>query len=79
LLNVGDHPFIKHESVINFSDARELNIEELEKLLQAKTHFVCKQLEPCSEALISKIQQGLVASKLTPRGIKEHCRRVWKL
>jgi hypothetical protein len=78
ILKVGDHPFIKHESVINYQDAREMPIDVVEQALATgTTQFVCIQLDPASEDLLKRVRQGLIDSKLTPKGIKAHCRKLW--
>jgi hypothetical protein len=80
ILNSGDHPFIKHESVINYQDAREMPIDAVEQALAARTaQFVCVQREPASEDLLKRVRQGLIDSKQTPKGIKAYCRKLWSL
>jgi len=80
ILVPGDHPFVRHESVINFSDAREMPINLVEQALQTRTkQFVCQPHDPCDAALLVRIQQGLLNSKQTPKGIKAHCKKVWGL
>ena len=50
----------------------------IEAALGAKIKsFVCTQHDPCSEALLNRIQQGLIASKQTPKGIKATCKKLW--
>lgn len=76
VLKRGDHPFVVHDSVINFSDAQEMPIDKVEQALAAKTdHFVCKLLDPCDARLLARIRQGLLDSSLTPKGIKSQCKR----
>ena len=78
VLKRGDHPFVVHDSVINFSDAQEMPIDKVEQALAAKTdHFVCKLLDHCDAGLLARIRQGLLDSRLTPKGIKAQCKRLW--
>lgn len=78
VLQVGDHAFIKHESVVNYLDAREMPINLVEQALQTRTNqFVCEPRDPCSVALLNRIQQGLITSKQTPKDIKARCKRLW--
>lgn len=78
VLKAGDHPFIKHDSVINFSDAREMPIDPVEQALSRRTvQFVCQPHDPCSAALLERIRKGLIASKQTPKGIKQKCKDLW--
>jgi len=54
-LKVGDHPFIKHESVIHYADARILDLRKVQAALDAKTRtFICRRHEPCSESLLTR-------------------------
>jgi hypothetical protein len=39
--------------------------------------YVCVQSEPCSPAVLARIRKGLLDSKHTPHGIKEHCQSLW--
>jgi hypothetical protein len=75
ILRPGDHRFIQHESVINFSDAREMPIDLVEQALKTKgTQFVCQAHDPCDAVLLARIKQGLIDSGKTPKGIKAHCK-----
>ncbi|MEM6251868.1 MAG: hypothetical protein AAF821_03000 [Cyanobacteria bacterium P01_D01_bin.156] len=62
ILNPGpDVPgFIVHESVINYRFARELNANDLVKLMPAGNRTVRGQ---CSQSVLTKIQAGGLASK----------------
>jgi hypothetical protein len=67
----GDHPFIKHESVILFADARKLDTRNIEAALNATSlAVVCKSHSACNPKLLKRIQEGLLLSKTVPRGIK---------
>ena len=78
VLQVGDHSFITHESVINYSDAREMPIPLVEQALQTRTsRFVCEPRDPCSASLLNRIQKGLITSKQTPKDIKARCKKLW--
>jgi hypothetical protein len=78
VLSVGDHRFIKHESVVRFADAREMKMELVEKLLSGRpTQFVGTLHDPCSETLLAKIRKGLLDSEMTPKEIKRKCKALW--
>jgi hypothetical protein len=80
VLKPGDHRFIKHDSVIKFSDAREMDVALVEQALRAQTtQFVCEAHDPCETELLIRIQQGLIDSKQTPKGIKATCKKLWGL
>jgi hypothetical protein len=77
-LNAGDHPFVTHPSVIFYNDAREIDLAQVEKALNAGIKsFVCTLHTPCSPQLLARIQQGLIVSKQTPKGIKAACKKLW--
>ena len=78
----GDHRFIKHDSVIMYADAREMRIDLVEQALsialgKPTNQFVCQAHDPCTPALLERIRQGLLASKQTPKGIKQKCKDLW--
>lgn len=78
ILKAGDHRFVDHDSVINYSDAREMPLDLVEQaLLVRTTQFVCKLHDPCKPEVLARIQQGLLDSKQTPKGIKAQCRKLW--
>ncbi len=78
VLTAADHRFIKHESVVRFSDAREMKIELVEKLLSSRPgQFVGVLHDPCSEKLLARIRQGLLDSPMTPKEIKRKCKEIW--
>ncbi len=80
ILKPGDHRFVRHDSVINFSDAREMAIDLVEQALQARTRqFVCEPHDPCDMKLLARIQRGLIDSRQTPKGIKASCKKLWGL
>ena len=80
ILNVGDHPFVKWPSVVFYRDAREVNLALVGKVLIAGIgSFVCTRHDPCSDAWMDRIRQGLMDSRQTPKGIKAIYRTLWKV
>ena len=78
VLKPGEHPYIKHDSIVYYTDAQVLDLNSVEAALNAKTRsFVCQDHESCSEALLKRIQKGLIDSPHTPKGIKKDCRILW--
>lgn len=71
VLKVGAHPFIKHETCVNYSDAQ---IVKVEALMRAATSGFFDIPDAMDSAVLSAIQQGLLESPLTPRKIKSFCR-----
>jgi hypothetical protein len=80
VLDVGDHPFVSHPSVIFYQDTRQMDLVLVESALTSGIrNFVCTRHASCSDALLERIRKGLIESKQTPKGIKELCRKLWKL
>lgn len=77
-LNKGDHSFVTHPSVIYYKDARELDLKLVETAITSGIKkFVCKAHDPCSPEMLKRVQEGLVKSKDTPKGIKATCKKLW--
>jgi hypothetical protein len=64
--------FVKRESVINYLDAREMNVEQLARLI-----CVGSRVPKCrfSSAILSQIQQGGMVSKRLPKVYKNALRK----
>jgi hypothetical protein len=72
VLQPGDHPFIRHSTVVNYSDARLVNTPQLDAAINAG---ICRQLDPVTPAVLNQIQAGLPLSPFTPNKIKAEYRR----
>ena len=70
-----DHPFIDRETVVNYNKAGSVCLERLKHEIEDGT---AKPEAPFSAHLLKTIQQGILDSARTPRGIKELCRRMWQ-
>ena len=68
LIEVGDHPFIQHQSSINYGEARIVQNDDLD--WNTKLGKI-EQLEPVDEAVLEKIRHGAEVSPY----ISEGCRR----
>jgi hypothetical protein len=78
VLEDGDHPFVKHPSVINYSDAQLIDLKAVETAIEKQPrHFVCKAHEPCSPELLKKIQDGMRRTKSPKKNIKQRCLDEW--
>ncbi|MHC5829591.1 MAG: hypothetical protein ACYT04_80140, partial [Nostoc sp.] len=64
-----DHPFIKHETVINYYDAQFAPISPIKQLIQKHNYSFD---EDCSENLLERIQKGLLNSRFTPKKFKTY-------
>ena len=65
VLNVGDHDFITHESVINYGDAK---IAETDKIKQAIKKQIFKPKKPITNNLLNRIIKGAKSSNAFPQG-----------
>jgi hypothetical protein len=78
VVNVGEHPFVSKESVVFYQKAKALDMNKVEAALKAKmSRIVCKQHQPCSQAFLSRVQKGLLASKSSPHDVKRYCEQAW--
>lgn len=79
VLNDGDHAFVKHSSVINYTDARLIDLKAVEMAIEKQPkNFVCKSHQPCSPALLKKIQDGMRQTKSSKKHIKQRCLAEWE-
>lgn len=67
-LRLGDHPFVRHASVMNYAQSR-ITTEQI--LSQQEINGAIEQREPCGEALLRDVRAGFSASPFTPRKILE--------
>ncbi len=67
LLNPGDHPFIRHESFVDYRFTRIESAEHIDARV-ADGSFDLK--EPCSPELIKRIIDGAIKSKRISREYK---------
>jgi len=73
VLQPGDHKFVKHETVISYSDTRIVSKSDLVRRVEDK-YF--EQRDDFSEDILRIIQQGLLSSPFTPNYIKEQCQEL---
>jgi hypothetical protein len=75
-LGPADHPFIRHQSAIRYSDAQIADVRTLRHDLAAGIVVAHK---PCSPATIGLVQAGILASPYTPKKIQTFCQELWRL
>ena len=73
LLQAGDHPFIEHDSYVDYRFTRLEQAEHLEGLVKNGT-FIPK--DDCSHGLIKRIISGALISRRIPREYKKLLERV---
>ena len=78
ILQPGEHPFIKIQSTILYSDSRHIDLLKLSEMLdKGSFKFTCAAHTKCNAQLLAKIQNGLLVSPYTPTDIKDFCRSAW--
>jgi hypothetical protein len=77
VIQAGEHPFVKHESVVMFADARVLDLNAIQKALDYnQTTYIASTHKKCSPTLLKKIQDGLLKSKQAAKDVKEFFRKI---
>jgi len=71
VLNIGDHPFVKHPSSVDYSSANFFLVPRIKRAIEKGR---CNLKEDLSRAVLERIQKGLSASQHTPNSIKAYCR-----
>lgn len=67
IIQHGDHPFIRHESVVAYHYARLICVD---KLTEWKIKHYIKSWPSVKQLLLRKIQQGAVDSEYTPQKVQ---------
>jgi hypothetical protein len=76
LVTPRDHPWIKHESVVMYADARIIDTVMLEEAIKTKPDDYMLQSE-CSVDFVNRIRGGLLRSQFTPNKIRGYCIKSW--
>lgn len=69
-----DHPFVRHQSMIMYSDSMIVELSVLEAHVQTG---IAVPRESCPPQILKLIQDGVLASPFTPRTIQDFF-RAWK-
>jgi hypothetical protein len=75
VLQPGDHPFIRHPSVVFFADARIVDARRLDQAIAAGK---CERHQPCSSELLAEVCKGIITSPHTPQKVIAFCKRAWR-
>lgn len=70
-IQVGEHPFIQHDTCAVYSDVRRTTVE---KLHQAEANRQLARRDGASAQLLGKLRAGLFASSRTPNTMREMAR-----
>ncbi len=68
ILNPGDHPFVQKPSVIFYADARKVDVRLLDDAVGSGSFRAHAAFQ---DAVLKRIQDGLLKSALTPKKIKD--------
>jgi hypothetical protein len=68
----GDHPTVCHTCVVYYRDAKFVDLAKLEVTIDASK---AKRTGPCPNALLLKIQDGLLVSRFTAKNFSEPLRQ----
>ena len=71
ILDVCDHPFIKHPSSVHYSTATFFRVDAIQRAIQCRQ---CHLKEDMSEGLLQRVRQGLFDSHFTVNAIRDYCR-----
>jgi len=71
LLAAGEHPFIRHESSVEFGGAKRLKVS---RLAAAAGDGRCRLLSDTSPELLRRVRAGLLVSPRTVRHIRDYAR-----
>ena len=71
ILMPGDHPFVQHKSVIFYPHAQITKIQDLNEAVQRNSGSI---RDPCTPAVLQRIQEGLLRSPFTPNKVKTFSR-----
>jgi len=75
-LVVGDHPFIRHPSAVDFGTATYFPAARLEEALSSGRATLAADMSP---ELLAQVQTGLLTSARTPNAIAAYCRLKFQL
>jgi mRNA-degrading endonuclease toxin of MazEF toxin-antitoxin module len=68
-LSIGDHPFIKWQSVISYAYAKIRTVEEIEATIKCGK---AKLMERVTDQLLKRVRKGLRDSDFTPNGVRRY-------
>jgi hypothetical protein len=70
-LDVGDHPFVRHPTNVDFGAATYFPVAKLERAVATGRASLDADL---SVDLLARVRRGLIESSHTPNDIVAHCR-----
>jgi len=74
ILAAGDHPFVRHDSSVDYGSATFLVVGKVQAAIKAGR---CHLQPDMSAALLEQVRKGLLASPRTMHAVVTHCREVF--
>jgi hypothetical protein len=74
VLKKGDHPFIVHDSTVEYMDARIVLVQRLEEAIRGAAAI---RKQPCPPETLAKIQKGILKSPHAARKVVKFCSACW--
>jgi hypothetical protein len=68
-IKAGEHPFIKHDSFVDYSKTRQMPTAGIAALVDGR---VAPEKERCDERLLERVWNGIKTSAHSPRWAKDH-------
>jgi hypothetical protein len=76
ILQPGDHPFIKHDLAIQYSNAQRFNVERLTRAMHSGR---CHLRDTMSPELLDRVRRGLLESLYTVHAVRDYCKSKFAL
>jgi len=76
ILKEGDHPFIRHDSSVEYSIAKFLKVS---KILSEMNKNKCHLEEDMSRKLLERVQKGLLDSPYIVNMIRDYCEKCFNI
>ncbi len=71
----GDHPFITHESHVDYGFAKLVSVERITGDLGTR---LCVMQQNVRQGVLRRVQAGLLVSERTVNFLKDYCRPLWE-
>jgi hypothetical protein len=70
VFNAGDHPFLKHASIVYYAEAQITKMNHLEATIKLG---VAKMRDPLDARLLDLVRKGFATSLHAPKYIQKYC------
>lgn len=73
ILQPGDHPFLRHESVVAYRFSEIAWVETVEAAIESGE---ARKREPLAANVLRRLQEGLIESEFTPNGVRNFAKEI---